>query len=124
MIHSRVLPGLRFRVDDLIRRPAHDTLRDDPVYADYVLPGLRAAEERAAAEARRADDAARRADDATRRATLEAQARQAAEQRATQAAERAASEALARQAAEREAQEARQALARLQARLAGRAGEG
>jgi Uma2 family endonuclease len=124
VIHSRVLPGLRFRVDDLIRRPAHDTLRDDPVYADYVLPGLRAAEERAAAEARRADDAARRADDATRRATLEAQARQAAEQRATQAAERAASEALARQAAEREAQEARQALARLQARLAGRAGEG
>jgi hypothetical protein len=96
VIHSRVLSGFRFRVADLIRRPEPETLRDDPVYADFVLPDWRAAEERAAAEARRAD--------------VEAQARQAAEARA--------------EAAEQEAREARQALARLQAQLAGRAGEG
>ena len=46
-----MLPGFRFRPDDLIRQPAHETLRDDPVYAHFVLPGWRAAEERAAAEA-------------------------------------------------------------------------
>ena len=86
MIRSRVLPGLQFRVADLCRRPAHGTLRDDPVYAAFVLPGWRAAEERAAAESNRAD-----------------------------------TEAQARRQAERRAQEAEQALARLQAQLAGRA---
>ena len=96
VIHSRVLPGLRFRVDDLIRRPAHDTLRHDPVYAEYVLPGWRAAEEQAAAEARRAE---------------------AAE-------ERAAAEWQARLAAERQAREAIEALARLQTPPTTPSGEG
>jgi hypothetical protein len=94
VIHSRVLPGLRFRVDDLIRRPAHDTLRHDPIYADYVLPGWRASEERAAAETQRAD--------------TEAQARRAAEERAATALQ-------ARLAAERQAHAALEALARFQA---------
>ena len=94
MIHSRVLPGLRFRVDDLIRRPEHDTLRHDPIYADYVLPGWRASEERAAAETQRAD--------------TEAQARRAAEERAATALQ-------ARLAAERQAHAALEALARFQA---------
>ena len=106
VIRSRVLPGFQFRPADLGRRPAHETLRADPVYADYVLPGWRAAEERAAAEAQ-----AREA--AEERAASEAQARQAAEQRA-------ATETQARLTAEQEARDARQALARLQALIAGR----
>ena len=110
VIHSRVLPGFRFRLADLVRQPEHETLRADPVYADFVLPGWRAAEEQAAAEAQ-----ARQA--AEQRAEAEGQARQAAEQRA-------ASEAQARLAAEQEAREAREALARLQAQLAERAEEG
>jgi len=88
LIRSRVLPGFQFRPSDLCRRPEHDTLRDDPVYAAFVLSGWRAAEERAAAESARAD--------------AEGLARQEAEQRA-----RAAEEALARlraQLAERQGQ--------------------
>ena len=47
VIRSRVLPGFQFRPTDLCHRPEHATLRDDPVYAAFVLPGWRAAEERA-----------------------------------------------------------------------------
>jgi len=98
VIRSRVLPGLQFRLDDLCRRPEHGALRDDPVYAAFVLPGWRAAEEHAAAQA---------------------QARQQAEQQAAAEASRADTEAQARRQAERRAQDAEQALARLQAQLAG-----
>jgi Uma2 family endonuclease len=116
-IHSRVLPGLRFRPDDLIRRPEYATLRDDPVYAEFVLPGWHAAEERMATVAQELQAArkqaaaeARRARAAERRAAAEVQARQAAEGRAA--------------AAERQAREARQALARLQAQRENSPGEG
>ncbi|AUB80759.1 Uma2 family endonuclease [Candidatus Thiodictyon syntrophicum] len=88
VIRSRVLPGLQFRVADLCRRPAHGTLRDDPVYAAFVLPDWRALEERAAAQA----------------------------QALRQAEELAAALALALQQAEQRAQAAEQALARLQER--------
>jgi Uma2 family endonuclease len=151
VIRSRVLPGFQFRLADLGRRPEHETLRADPVYADYVLPGWRVAEElaaaetqradaeaaradgeaaRAAAEAQRAAAEAQRADAEAQRAAAEAQARQAAEQRAAQEtkraeaeAQRAAAEAQARLVAEQAAREAREALARLQAQVAGQAGE-
>ena len=103
VIHSRVLPGLRFRVDDLIRRPAHDTLRHDPVYAEYVLPGWRAAEERTAAEAQRADAAVRQAAAEAQRAEAEAQRADVQAQRANAAVQQAAAEA---QRAEAEAQRA------------------
>ena len=121
-IRSRVLPGLRFRPVDLIRRPEYATLRNDPVYADFVLPGWHAAEQRADAVAqelqaarKQAADEVRRARAAERRAAAEVQSRQtterriAAEVRARQAAEDRAA------AAERQAREALQALARLQA---------
>ena len=92
VIRSRVLPGFKFRVDDLCRRPEHGTLRNDLVYADFVLPGWREAEQLA---------------------VTEAQARREAEQLAV-------TEAQARRQAEQRAQEAEQALARLQAQLADR----
>jgi hypothetical protein len=123
VIRSRVLPGFQFRLADLVRQPEHETLRADPVYADFVLPGWRAAEELAAAETQRADAEAARAAAEAQRAVAEAQARHAAEQRAAQEAKRAEAEAQARLVAEQEAREARQALARLQAQVAGRVGE-
>lgn len=75
VIHSRVLPGFRFRVTDLGRRPNLETLRSDALYGDFVLPGWREAEERAEAEAERAKAEAERA-------RAEASARAAAEDRA------------------------------------------
>lgn len=50
VIRSLVLPGFQFRVSDLYQQPEHESLRADPVYADFVLPGWRTAEERATAE--------------------------------------------------------------------------
>jgi hypothetical protein len=49
----RVLPGFRFRLADLLAQPADEALRDDPVYAEFVLAGWRADRERLRAEAER-----------------------------------------------------------------------
>ena len=108
VIESRVLPGFRFRVADLCRRPPHTALRDDPVYADFVLPEWSATERRAAALAERA--------------AAEREAREAAEQRTASAAQRAAAETQRADAQARRAEaEARQRLelelAALRARL-------
>ena len=64
VIHSRILPGLQFRLADLYRRPEHGTLRDDPIYAAFVLPGWREAEQRAAVEAQARQQAEQRAQEA------------------------------------------------------------
>jgi hypothetical protein len=116
VICSRVLPGLQFRPTDLARRPELEALRDDPVYAGFVLPGWRADRERAEAAARRADAQTRRADaqtrraDAqTRRADAEAQAKREAVDRAEAAARRAEAEAQAKREAENRAEAAAQA---------------
>ncbi len=103
VICSRVLSGFRFRPADLGRRPAHATLRGDPVYAGFVLPGWQAAEARAAAESRRAQEAVR--------------ARQEAEARAAADVRRAEAETEARRAAEARAREAEAALARLRGQM-------
>jgi len=55
VIHSRVLPGFRFRLADLLAQPADEALRDDPVYAESVLAGWRADRERAESERLRAE---------------------------------------------------------------------
>ena len=80
VIHSRVLPGFRFRRADLLKKPVQTDLALDEIYADYVIPGHRdsvfraeSAEQRAAAET-----AARR--QAEERATAEAAARRQAEE--------------------------------------------
>jgi hypothetical protein len=80
VIRSRVLPGFQFRLADLCRQPDPKDLRADSVYADFVLPGYRAAELRAEAEARQ---------EAERLAAAEIQARQDAERRAAAEADRA-----------------------------------
>ena len=85
-------------------------MRDDPVYAGFVLPGWRADRERAEAAARQADAEARRADAETRRADAEAQAKREAVDRADAEARRADAEAQARQRLEHD-------LAALRARL-------
>jgi len=99
VICSKILPGLRFRLTDLCDQPTPEALRADPVYADFMLPGWLAAERRAEVQTQRADAEQERAD-------AEARARQEAERRAE-------TEAQGRRAAE-------QALAELQAQLAGR----
>jgi len=103
VICSRVLPGLQFRPTDLARRPELETLRDDPVYAGFVLPGWRADRERAAAAARQAEAQGRRAAAEARRADAEAQAKREALNRAAAEAQRANAEA---QRADTEAQRA------------------
>lgn len=47
VIHSKVLPGFRFRLADLYRLPEPPALVADPVYGDFVSPFLRAERERA-----------------------------------------------------------------------------
>jgi len=104
IIRSRVLPGFQFRQSDLCAQPDWDSLRADPVYAGFVLPGWTAAEQRAAAEAARAELATERADTQAQRADAESR-------RADAQALRAETEAAARRQAEAE-------LARLRARIA------
>ncbi len=106
VVRSRVLPGFRFRIADLERRPPLETLRSDPVYSDFVLPGWTQAEQQARTEAERAK--------------TEALARVAAEQRARDeaAARREAEERADREARAREALQAE--LRRLEALLADR----
>jgi hypothetical protein len=118
VICSRVLPGLQFRPTDLARRPELEALRDDPVYAGFVLPGWRADRERAEAAARQAEVQARRADaeaqakrEAVDRADAEARRADAEAQRAVEQTRRADAEVQARQRLEHE-------LAELRARLA------
>jgi hypothetical protein len=60
VIRSRVLPGLQFRLADLISQPAPEAMRTDPIYADFVLPGWQQEiERRAAAEAQVRQEAER-----------------------------------------------------------------
>ncbi len=115
LIHSRVLPGFAFRATDLCCRPDHDTLRDDPVYRAFVVPGWQEAERRAAAEA-----CAREA--AERRAAAEGQAREAAERRAQAETSRADTAQAALRQAEARALAAEEALARLRDQATARRG--
>jgi len=132
VICSRVLPGLQFRPTDLARRPELEALRDDPVYAGFVLPGWRADRERAAAEAqakreavnranaeaRRANAEARRAKAEARRADAEAQAKREAVNRADAEAQRAVEQTRRADAEAQARQRLEQDLAALRARLA------
>jgi Uma2 family endonuclease len=86
VIHSRVLPGFRFRPADLLRRPSTTTLRDDPVYRDFVHPEWQAAEA-LAEQAMQAREAAETQAAEEQRARIAAEAQAAQEQRARTAAE-------------------------------------
>ncbi|QQO53792.1 MAG: Uma2 family endonuclease [Thiohalocapsa sp. PB-PSB1] len=139
VIRSQVLPGFQFRIADLCSLPEDEALRDDPVYADFVLPAwredrLRAeaeaasrreADERAAAEAavrqaaeQRAETEAKRAESEAKRAESEAKRAETEAKRAETEAKRAEAQTQARIAAERREREAQQTIADLQARLA------
>ncbi|WP_462329912.1 Uma2 family endonuclease [Thiohalocapsa halophila] len=87
VIHSRALPGFRFRLADLLAQPADEALRDDPIYADFVLAGWRADRERAEGERLRAEAERVRAQAAEREAE---QQRRRAEQERRRAEELAA----------------------------------
>ena len=84
VIRSRIVPGFQFRQADLCTRPSAEAMHTDSVYADFVLPSLREAEQRAQqAEAARdeanaarveAEVTARREADARRRLERELEA--------------------------------------------------
>ena len=86
VIASRVLPGFRLRLSDLNDQPTPEVMRADPVYADFMLPGWLEAEQRAEAEAQRAERESQRAD-AESRAREQAELRAAAEADARREAE-------------------------------------
>ena len=113
VIRSRVLPGLQFRLADLTRQPAPETMRRDPVYADFLLPGWQEAERQVLTEREARRLAENRAEVEAQRALAEARRAEVEAQRALAEARRADAEAQARQEAER-------ALAELRAQLASR----
>jgi hypothetical protein len=55
IIQSSVLPGFQFRREDLFTKPSPEEMIDDPIYQEFVLPGLttkqRAEEEKQARQA-------------------------------------------------------------------------
>ena len=99
VVHSELLPGFQFRMEDLERQPDLVELALDEVYSGYVIPDFQVAVARAASEAERAD--------------AEAAMRQAAEQRAAAAEQRAEEEASARREADARMQAMAAELARL-----------
>ena len=72
VIHSEVLPGFQFRLRDLERLPLLEELLTDDVYY-YVLPGYRAALDRAEQEGQRAEQERQRAEQEQQRAEQERQ---------------------------------------------------
>jgi len=121
VIESLVLPGFRFRIDDLKRQPEPERMLDDPVYP-FVLPGWREADRRAAAaeakaraEAERADAEAERAEAEAASAKAEAERADAEAASAKAEAERARAEAQRAEDAEQRALAAERELARLRA---------
>ena len=89
IIRSAVVPGFRFRLADLLRRPDPEAMIEDSVYAPFVLPQWR--QDRAARK--QAEQARQQAEQACEQAEKEReqaqQARQQAERRAEQAELRA-----------------------------------
>lgn len=109
VIRSGILPGFQFRLRDLSRLPALEDLLTDEVYY-YVLPGYRAALERAEQEGLRAEQERQRAEQERQRAEQERQRTKQEQQRAEQERQQAEQE---RQRAEQEQQRAARYAARL-----------
>lgn len=73
VIHSKVLPGFRFRLADLYRMPDPPAMVADPVYSDFISPFLRAERERAEQALEMAEQERERAEAATQQATIATQ---------------------------------------------------
>ena len=102
IIHSRVLPGFRFRAEDLQRQPGLEMMCNDELYRDFVLPEWREeVQARESAEQREREEAQARTA-AEQRERKEAQARREEAQARKAAEQWAAKEAEARKAAEEE----------------------
>ena len=90
IIHSQVLPGFQFRLNDLYRLPEPPELVSDPVYRDFTSPFLRAERERAEHERARAEQEHARAEAAIQAAQLANLEKEQERLRANQAEEQAA----------------------------------
>ena len=84
VIHSKVLPGFRFRVSDIFDRPSLIDMANDPVYQGFVLLEYQAERQRAEAERQRAEAARQRAEAARQRAEAARRRAKAERQRAEQ----------------------------------------
>ena len=91
VIRSGILPGFQFRLHDLERLPSLEALLTDNVYY-YVLPGYRAALERAEQERQRAEQESQRAEQEQQRAEQEQQRAEREGRRAEQERQRAEQE--------------------------------
>ncbi len=90
VLSSALLPGFRWRLADLDRQPALETLIEDPVYQGYVALGLQRSRAETVSERARAEAERQRADSEQARAAAERQRAEQADQRAEQADQRAA----------------------------------
>lgn len=88
VIRSGILPGFQFRLCDLARLPLLEELLTDEIYY-YVLPGYRAALERAEQEQERAEQERQRAEREQARAEQEQKRAEQERQRAAQEQQRA-----------------------------------
>jgi len=99
LIRSAILPGFRFRLEDLNRQPGPEAMLEDPVYAPFVLPNWQR-DRQARAQAEQAHQQAEQArQQAEQRATTaerlaEQERREKAHERAEKERERAEKEAL------------------------------
>lgn len=89
VIHSKVLPGFRFRLADLYRMPDPPAMVADPVYRDFVSPFLRAERERAEQALELAEQERERAEQEYGRAEQERERAEAATQQMLQERTRA-----------------------------------
>lgn len=103
VIHSEVLPGFRFRIDDLHYMPSLETMAHDPLYQPFVLVKYQA-------EIQRAEEAQASAEEAWALAA-------ASEERAEEAWAIAAASRERAEVAEQKAEEERRRAERLAARL-------
>ena len=71
IIISGILPGFRFRVSDLYRKPSLEELAEDPVYYDYVFPSFKDVRKELALEKKRAEKESRRAEKEKKQAEKE-----------------------------------------------------
>jgi hypothetical protein len=94
VIRSEVLPGFRFRVNDLYEQPSLEEMTEDAVYQEYVLPFYRQMRQEAEMERQKAEMERQRAELEWQRAESERQKAELERQRAQKSEQKA--ESLAR----------------------------
>ncbi|KPA10867.1 protein containing DUF820 [Candidatus Magnetomorum sp. HK-1] len=106
IIHSKVLPGFKFRIDDLYSQPDLKDLIDDDVYKSYVLLDYQKQCQNTMLEKIAREQAEKEKEKALNKANSEKIAREQAEKEKEKALNKANSEKIAREQAEKEKEKA------------------